>query len=147
MQKGLFSKSALIIAAVISVAAICLSILFAPETANAANSGALPAFQNAVKALQSIVTLLLLPVAIILVAWKMVYIAVFGGILGMDPMNLITDTDKDGEIGLADVKVSLLNHASGFVKGLCWVGGLFIIFQVVLSLASAFSEVFAQNFG
>lgn len=128
-----------------SVIATCLTVMFVPDSAFAA-SGALPAFQNGVKALQAITTALLLPIAVVIVAWKMVYIAVFGGILGMDPMNMITDTDKDGQIGLADVKVSLIAHAGGFVKGLAWVGGVFVVFQVVLGLAATFAGVFADNF-
>lgn len=134
-----------LITALCCAVAVCFCILFMPDSAFAA-SGALPAFQNAIKALQAIVTTLMLPIAIVLVAWKILYIAIVGGIMGMDPMNIITDTDSDGHIGLADVKVSILAHASGFLKGLCWVGGLFIIFQVVLGLASAFAGVFAANF-
>ena len=48
--------------------------------------------------IQKIITILILPLSMIIAAWRIIYIAVFGGMMGMDPLNQISDKDKDGQI-------------------------------------------------
>lgn len=127
---------------ILSVVAISAAIVFSPDVALARTVD----FVQLVAALQHILTTLLLPIAIVLCAWKILYIAVVGGIMGTDPMNVISDQDNDGAISFADVKIALMAHVSGFVKGLLWVGGIFIIFQLVLSVAAMFAQQFADTF-
>lgn len=127
---------------VLSMTTICIAILFSPEAAFAR----VVDFVQLIGALQNILTTLLLPIAIVICAWKILYIAVVGGIMGMDPMNVISDQDNDGAISFADVKIALMAHVSGFLKGLMWIGGIFIIFQLVLSVAAMFAKQFADTF-
>jgi hypothetical protein len=96
--------------------------------------------------IQKIITILILPLSMIIAAWRIIYIAVFGGMMGMDPLNQISDQDKDGQISSEEVVQAIKAHLSGFMHGLMWIGGLFIIFQIALTIAGYLAGALASNF-
>ena len=96
--------------------------------------------------IKTLVTVLFLPLAMIIAAWRIIYIAVFGGMMGIDPLNQISDQDKDGQISSEEVVQAIKAHLSGFMHGLMWIGGLFIIFQVALTIAGYLATTLATNF-
>lgn len=128
---------------IIAISLIVFIILFTPESAMAATT---IQFSKFINELETIVTSLLLPIAIVLCAWKLIYIAIVGGVMGMDPMNIISDQNNDGQLSFSEIKIALMQHVGGFIKGLCWVGGIFIVFRLVLGLADTLAGAFVQNF-
>ena len=96
--------------------------------------------------IKMLVTVLFLPLAMIIAAWRIIYIAVFGGMMGIDPLNQISDSDKDGQISSSEVVQAIKAHLSGFMHGLMWIGGLFIIFQIALTIAGYLATTLATNF-
>lgn len=125
---------------------LAASILFMPESAFAADSPF--NFGNIIGELQRIVTVLLLPMAIVFSAWKVLYLAIVVGMFGFDPLNYCTGNNNTGDsIDYQTVQEQLKISLVGFFKGLMWIGGIFIIFQLVVVAASAISGVFAEAFG
>lgn len=136
-----FSVSVLVIGLVYA-----LYLCIAPDQASAASNGSV-SFNYMIKQLQYVTTVFLLPIAVIACAWKILYLALFGGLLGIDPLNQISDTNADGGINPEEVSGAIKGCLSGFVHGLCWVGGLFIIFQIAMLLASMLAAQLETNFG
>lgn len=139
LKASLASHSIVITSSILIIA----WLLFAPSIAYADTLG----FSSIIQQLQYVATVLLLPIAIILCAWRILYIALFGGLLGIDPFNQISDTDIDAQISTSEVWEALKSHFIGFVHGMCWIGGIFIIFQIALTLASVLASTLDANFG
>ncbi|RAP50745.1 MAG: hypothetical protein BZ138_06405 [Methanosphaera sp. rholeuAM270] len=96
--------------------------------------------------LRWITTAVLLPLGIIIASFKIVYIAIVGGMFGMDPLGFIKGQSSD-EVSGEDVSNALKEHFWGFAKGLAWVAGLFIVFQLALSFAVMLADSFENAFG
>lgn len=124
---------------------VLVVILLCPDLSFAATQKL--AFATIIGQLQKLVTLLLLPLAILINAWRIIYIAVVAGLMGMDPLNMVSDTDNDGEISSGEVVGAIKGHLMGFFHGLVWIGGLFIVFQVALTLAAMLATSVAEVFG
>lgn len=124
---------------------LAASILFMPESAFADDSPF--NFGNIIGELQRIVTVLLLPMAIVFSAWKVLYLAIVVGMFGFDPLNYCPGNKGGDSIDYQTVQEQLKISLVGFFKGLMWIGGIFIIFQLVVVAASAISGVFAEAFG
>lgn len=133
-----------IILAVLSVIMLAVYVTLCPQPAFAQDAPF--DFSSIIGILQNIVTWFLLPLAIVWVSWKLLYLAVVVGIFGFDPLNFCTAAGKaapDYATLTAEIKIQLVN----FVKGICWIGGIFIIFQLVVMLASTIAGVFGEAFG
>lgn len=120
---------------------VCPDIAFAAETGKKSVS-----FSYIIGQLQTVVSVLLLPLSVMICAWRIIYIAVFAGIMGIDPLNMVSDTDRDGQVSGSEVVQAIKAHLSGFFHGLMWIGGLFIIFQLALTLAALLARTLAENF-
>ena len=138
-----------IVAVVFAVMLFAAAVLFAPDMAfaagNTAGNGTVT-FSSLLEQLRTIVTTLLLPLAVLICAWRIIYIAVFAGIMGIDPLNMVSDTDRDGQVSGSEVMQAIKAHLSGFFHGLMWIGGLFIIFQIAITLAALLARTLADNF-
>ena len=123
------------------------SALVAPAQALADTAGSAFGgnFAGIITSIEWLVRMVLLPVGIILASGKLIYIAIVGGMFGVDPLHLIVDGDK--EINSHDVTMALRDQLWGFAKGLAWVAGLFIIFEVALNIAAFFADQVEKLFG
>ena len=109
-------------------AALCLAYMCSPDMAWA-ETGLVSMLQS----LQGIVRGVLLPLGILISGARIAYLATFGVIGGIDPLGLIDDGGDSIQTSQAvnEIKKSL----DGFVRGLCWVGGIWILFEIILTLA------------
>lgn len=133
-----------IVLAVLSAIMLAAYVALCPQPAFAQDAPF--DFSSIIGVLQNIVTWFLLPLAIVWVSWKLLYLAVVVGIFGFDPLNFCTAAGKaapDYGTLTAEIKIQLVN----FIKGICWIGGIFIIFQLVVVLASTIAGVFGEAFG
>lgn len=123
-----------------AVAIMLMIFALAPDTALAASSSSDSiGFSRIISALQAFATYIMLPLGVLIAAWRIIYLAAFCGIAGIDPLNIC-----DGNVGKwsEELKASI----SGFVKGLCWIGGIFIIFQFALVCAAGLAGIMEGAF-
>lgn len=128
--------------AVMTAIFLIIAITLSPSIAFAAESDGIFNFSGIIDQLKWVVTFILLPVAIVFVAWKVLYLALVVGLFGVDPLGY-----AGGNLGYDMLVPKIKNALMGTLYGLCWVGGVFIIFQLVLIVASAITGVFAESFG
>lgn len=107
-------------------------IILCPNKAFAAEKSALP-FSNLVANLSDIVNLILLPIAIVAVGWKIIYLALFCGLMGTDPLNEVPDGYS---LQWSAVWTLIRARLSNFARGLAWVGGIWILFNVIIAIVS-----------
>lgn len=129
--------------AIIGCVLSCLYILLVPNIALAAEGPF--DFSFILEALQNVVSWFLLPLAIVWVAWKFVYLAVFVGFIGFDPLHLVPGSNDDA-VSYGQITGELKKQALYTIKGLCWIGGIFIIFRIVVIVASSLAGVFGEAF-
>lgn len=110
----------------------------AAEGSTALNSDMLNA-RTAIGRVNLVVTGLLLPVGIVWASWQIVYLALVCGLLGIDPLDLITKDDEDRPWE------AVKKRFSNFAIGLALVGGIWLIFEVVLFLVSNFVGTLETN--
>ena len=115
---------------------VLLAVFAVPDNAFAAGSGDV-GFGAMVTMLQTLVTVLLLPLGILIAAWKIVYLAVFVGIMNIDPFDLGTSDP---------VTVQIKNQFWGFAKGLAWVAGIWVVLQLALTVANMLASALDANF-
>ena len=127
-----------------AVLAVCLvaSFILVPDLALAQNSDQV-GFASIIDSLRTLVTVVLLPVGILIAGWRIAYLAVFCAMGGIDPLGLLNGGDG-GEIKTSDAVAEIKSHLTGFIKGLAWVGGIWIIFQFALGIAQLFASTLAQ---
>ena len=92
-----------------------------------------------------LVTTFFLPAAIISAAWRILAGAIVGGIMGMDPWTLRHGMADDG-VNAQEVKILLFAQLKGFLKGCCWIGGFYIIFEVCVTIAAILINVVVAPF-
>ena len=82
-----------------------------------------------------------LPLGIVVSAWKIIYLVVFCGIGGFDPLGML-DSDKNGMSDTSDENIwrQVKVHFLGFIYGVAWVVGIWVIFQFALGVASLFVQ-------
>lgn len=115
---------------------LAISFLF-PATALAADVG----FSDIITSLRFLVTAIGLPLGIVVSAWKIIYLVVFCGIGGFDPLGML-DSDKNGMSDTSDENIwrQVKVHFLGFIYGVAWVVGIWVIFQFALGVASLFVQ-------
>ena len=86
-------------------------------------------FTQIIDVLQFLTTYVLLPVGILIAGSRIIYVAIFCGIMGVDPLNLDPEAVKDpwGRIR-AGFKY--------FAIGLAWVGGIWVVMQIIITVVS-----------
>ena len=105
---------------------------------SALNSDMLNA-RTAIERVNLVVTGLLLPVGIVWASWQIVYIALVCGLLGIDPLDLITKDDEDKPWE------AIKKRFSNFAIGLALVGGIWLIFELVLFVVANFVGALETN--
>lgn len=118
------------------IIALCLFSIFVPEQAFAATKDGV-SLATGIDMLKTITTNVFLPVAIVIVAFKIVYGAVCGYLLGIDPLNWM---GSGGHVSASDASKFISENFGGFFKGLLWIGGVFIVFRLALALASLLAQ-------
>lgn len=134
---------------------VALAVLLAtalamfPEQAFAAPTNEIKSvgFASIVAVLQDLLTTKLLPIAIVIAGWKILYLALFCGIAGYDPLNQLVDRDADGTVDTADVFPMIKDAFANFARACIWIGGVWILFSILLGFASMFAGQIAQVFG
>ena len=116
-----------------ALAAVTAS-LAAPTVAYAASSGGnAPMFSAMLDTGTNLVNRVFLPIAIVIAGWKIIYLLIFPGLLGSDPFNQV----PDGYSLQWDAIWTLVKyHLTGFFKGLLWIGGIWLLFNVVIGIVS-----------
>lgn len=134
--------TALLIIAAISMFTFAIS----PTMAFAEDVG----FGSMIKSMQNIVNKLLLPIGIIIAAWKIIYIVLVVGLLGVDPLEMMEagedNTKNLGDLSSYNIMRMVKSQLKGFGYGLLWVGGVWILFQIIVSVVAMFANAVSENF-
>lgn len=69
-----------------------------------------------------------IPLAILVSGWKIAYLAVVCGIMGIDPLSMMPDGSTNWQYVFTRIKL----HLTGFVKGLAWISSIALIFNTIL---------------
>lgn len=120
-------------ATTLAILAAC-AILAMPTAAFAASgSGEAPMFSSMLSTVTDLVNRVFLPIAIVVAGWKIIYLLIFPGLLGSDPFNQV----PDGYSLQWDAIWTLVKYRlTGFFKGLLWIGGIWLLFNVVIGIVS-----------
>lgn len=121
-------------------AVLCIAYALSPMMAWA-DTGLASMLQS----LQGIVRGILLPLGILIAGARIAYLATFGVIGGIDPLNLMGKGDSG--IQTSEAVDEIKNSLRGFVKGLCWVAGIWILFELILTLAITLANGLAGSVG
>jgi hypothetical protein len=109
-----------------------MGTMLTPSMAFAADDNA-PTFSAMLSSVTDLVNHVFLPIAIVAAGWKIIYLVIFPGLLGIDPFNQV----PDGYSLQWDAVWTLVKyHFTGFFKGLLWVGGICVMFNFVVSIVS-----------
>lgn len=109
---------------------IACGMLMIPQLAMAADGNA-PVFSTMLNNLTQLVNTVFLPIAIFLAGAKIIYLAIFPGIMGSDPFNQV----PDGYSLQWDAIWTLIKQRlTGFFRGLMWIGGIWILFNLIVSI-------------
>lgn len=132
--------------ALLATAAITLAAVFVPTMAMAEPVG----FGMMIEALRDIVNNLLLPIGVLVAAWKIIYIALVVGLLGVDPLEMMEAGDDNtkniGDLSSYNIMRMVRSQLKGFAYGLLWVGGVWILFQIIISVVAMFANAVSDNF-
>lgn len=131
------------IALAVLVACLVASFILVPDLALAQSQQKDVGFSSIIESLRTLVTVVLLPVGILIAGWRIAYLAVFCAMGGIDPLGLLNGGDG-GEVKTSDAVAEIKSHLAGFVKGLAWVGGIWIIFQFALFIAQTLASSLAS---
>lgn len=110
------------------------AILTMPTVALAASGGGdAPMFSSMLSTVTDLVNKVFLPIAIVAAGWKIIYLLIFPGLLGSDPFNQV----PDGYSLQWDAIWTLVKYRlTGFFKGLLWIGGIWLLFNVIVGIVS-----------
>lgn len=110
-----------------------------PQVAMAAGSGdgATPMFATMLDNVTLLVNTVFLPIAIIIAGWKIIYLAIFPGLMSTDPFNQV----PDGYSLQWDAIWTLIKYKlTGFFKGVLWIGGIWMLFNLIISIVSVLAR-------
>ena len=134
-------------AMLLAVAAIALTVAIMPTMAMADDA---VGFGAMIESLTNIVNKLLLPIGVLVAAWKIIYIVLVVGLLGMDPLEMMEsgedNTKNIGDLSSYNIMRMVQSQLKGFAYGLLWVGGVWILFQIIVSVVAMFANAVSDNF-
>lgn len=121
-----------------SVAVLALFAVLAclPGTsafAESSGSNGSTVFSDMILTIRDLVNTVFLPIAIVVCGWKIIYLALFCGILGVDPFNEVPDTYS---LQWDAIMTLIKQRLAGFFKGMLWIAGIFIVFNLVIAVVS-----------
>ena len=107
-------------------------------------------FGMMIESLTNIVNKLLLPIGVLVAAWKIIYIVLVVGLLGIDPLEMMESGDDNtkniGDLSSYNIMRMVQSQLKGFAYGLLWVGGVWILFQIIVSVVAMFANAVSDNF-
>lgn len=131
----------------LAVAAIALTAAMMPTMAMADDA---VGFGMMIESLTNIVNKLLLPIGVLIAAWKIIYIVLVVGLLGIDPLDMMEagedNTKNIGDLSSYNIMRMVQSQLKGFAYGLLWVGGVWILFQIIVSVVAMFTNAVSANF-
>lgn len=134
-------------ATLLAVAAITLTAAIMPTMAMADDA---VGFGMMIESLTNIVNKLLLPIGVLVAAWKIIYIVLVVGLLGIDPLEMMEAGDDNtkniGDLSSYNIMRMVQSQLKGFAYGLLWVGGVWILFQIIVSVVAMFANAVSDNF-
>lgn len=134
-------------ATLLVVAAIALTAAVMPTMAMADDA---VGFGMMIESLTNIVNKLLLPIGVLVAAWKIIYIVLVVGLLGIDPLEMMEAGDDNtkniGDLSSYNIMRMVQSQLKGFAYGLLWVGGVWILFQIIVSVVAMFANAVSDNF-
>lgn len=134
-------------ATLLAVAAIALTSAIMPTMAMADDA---VGFGMMIESLTNIVNKLLLPIGVLIAAWKIIYIVLVVGLLGIDPLEMMEagedNTKNIGDLSSYNIMRMVQSQLKGFAYGLLWVGGVWILFQIIVSVVAMFANAVSSNF-
>ena len=134
-------------ATLLAVVAIALTAAVMPTTAMADDA---VGFGAMIESLTNIVNKLLLPIGVLVAAWKIIYIVLVVGLLGIDPLEMMEygedNTKNIGDLSSYNIMRMVQSQLKGFAYGLLWVGGVWILFQIIVSVVAMFANAVSDNF-
>lgn len=134
-------------ATLLAVAAIALTAAIMPTMAMADDA---VGFGMMIESLTNIVNKLLLPIGVLVAAWKIIYIVLVVGLLGIDPLEMMESGDDNtkniGDLSSYNIMRMVQSQLKGFAYGLLWVGGVWILFQIIVSVVAMFANAVSDNF-
>lgn len=134
-------------ATLLAVAAIALTAAVMPTMAMADDA---VGFGAMIESLTNIVNKLLLPIGVLVAAWKIIYIVLVVGLLGIDPLEMMEsgedNTKNIGDLSSYNIMRMVQSQLKGFAYGLLWVGGVWILFQIIVSVVAIFANAVSDNF-
>lgn len=134
-------------ATLLVVAAIALTAAIMPTMAMADDA---VGFGMMIESLTNIVNKLLLPIGVLVAAWKIIYIVLVVGLLGIDPLEMMEagedNTKNIGDLSSYNIMRMVQSQLKGFAYGLLWVGGVWILFQIIVSVVAMFANAVSDNF-
>lgn len=134
-------------ATLLAVAAIALTMAIMPTMAMADDA---VGFGAMIESLTNIVNKLLLPIGVLVAAWKIIYIVLVVGLLGIDPLEMMEsgedNTKNIGDLSSYNIMRMVQSQLKGFAYGLLWVGGVWILFQIIVSVVAMFANAVSDNF-
>lgn len=134
-------------ATLLAVAAIALTVAIMPTMAMADDA---VGFGAMIESLTNIVNKLLLPIGVLVAAWKIIYIVLVVGLLGIDPLEMMEsgedNTKNIGDLSSYNIMRMVQSQLKGFAYGLLWVGGVWILFQIIVSVVAMFANAVSDNF-
>ena len=143
--KRIFGKNGK--AMLLAVAAIALTAAIMPTMAMADDA---VGFGMMIESLTNIVNKLLLPIGVLIAAWKIIYIVLVVGLLGIDPLEMMEagedNTKNIGDLSSYNIMRMVQSQLKGFAYGLLWVGGVWILFQIIVSVVAMFANAVSANF-
>lgn len=134
-------------ATLLAAAAIALTAAIMPTMAMADDA---VGFGMMIESLTNIVNKLLLPIGVLIAAWKIIYIVLVVGLLGIDPLEMMEagedNTKNIGDLSSYNIMRMVQSQLKGFAYGLLWVGGVWILFQIIVSVVAMFANAVSSNF-
>lgn len=134
-------------AMLLAIAAIAFTAAIMPTMAMADDA---VGFGAMIESLTNIVNKLLLPIGVLVAAWKIIYIVLVVGLLGIDPLEMMEagedNTKNIGDLSSYNIMRMVQSQLKGFAYGLLWVGGVWILFQIIVSVVAMFTNAVSANF-
>lgn len=134
-------------ATLLAITAIAVTAAIMPTIAMADDA---VGFGAMIESLTNIVNKLLLPIGVLVAAWKIIYIVLVVGLLGIDPLEMMEAGDDNtkniGDLSSYNIMRMVQSQLKGFAYGLLWVGGVWILFQIIVSVVAMFANAVSTNF-